>query len=434
MDAGIIGILLFAFLILLVIAGMPIAFAIGLSSLLGIWVFIGPNALSQLAVISYKFGTDPTLVLVPMFVVMAELLSKSGVAEQAFDAGSKWFSRLRGGLGATAAVAGMLFGACCGSSSGGTATIGLAAMPQLAKHRYDGGFAAGIIAAAGTLSIIIPPSAMFIIYGLLTEESIGKLFIAGILPGIITTTIFVIYILSYARFRPQDVEPSLSGVTWRDRFLSLKNIWVFILIALGVLGSIYAGICTPTESACVGAFLSLIVAALYRKLTWRSLRDVLFSAARISCFIIFILFSAFTFSYLLTYLGIPQLIAETIVKSGMSDTTFVILTMFIFLILGCLLDPAGILVLTLPTLVPVMRILNIDFIWYGVLVTMCMMIGNLTPPVGLNLFVMKTIAPHIPMRKIVMGTVPFVALIIVGMLIVFFFPQVATYLPDMMRN
>jgi len=434
MDVGIIGILLFVLLIGLVFVGMPIAFAIGLSSLLGIWIFIGPNALSQLAVISYKFGTDSTLILVPMFVVMAELLSKSGVAEQAFDAGSKWFNRVRGGLGATAEVAGMLFGACCGSSSGGTATIGLAVLPQLKKHGYDSGFAAGIVAAAGTLSVIVPPSAMLIIYGLLTEESIGKLFIAGILPGMVTTIIFVIYILVYAKFRPQDVEPAMPGVTWRERFVSLKNIWVFMLIAIGVLGSIYAGICTPTESACVGAFLSLVVAASYRKLTWRSLRDVLLSAARISCFIIFILFSAFTFSYLLTYLGIPQQIAETIVKSGMSGTTFVILTMFIFLILGCLLDPAGILVLTLPTLVPVMRILNIDFIWYGVLVTMCMMIGNLTPPVGLNLFVMKTIAPDIPMKRIIMGSAPFLALIIVGMLLVFFFPQIATFLPDMMRN
>ena len=432
MDIGIIGILIFAVLIVLIFAGLPIAFAIGLTALVGIWVFIGPDAMSQLATLSFKYASDPTFALVPLFVIMAELLSKSGVAEQAFDAANKWFGKVRGGLGVSTQVAGALFGACCGSSSGGTATIGLAAMPQLRKHKYESGFAAGMIASAGGLSILIPPSAILILYGILTEASIGKLFIAGILPGVVVLVLYSTYVLIHAKVRPQDAEPEMVNVTWGERFASLKNVWAFILIGLGVLGSIYAGICTALESASVGAFLSLVVAGVYRKLTWQNVTEAMLSAAKMSCFIFFILLAAFTFSYLINYLGIPMMLAEGIMASGMGATGFVLLSLGVFVVLGCLLDPAGIIVLTVPTLLPVMTALNVDFIWFGVILVLAMMIGNITPPVGINLFVVKNIAPDIPMTSIMRGTAPYVLLLLVAIALVFFFPAIATVLPNMM--
>ncbi len=434
MDWPIIAAALFLGLIVLLFTGLPIAFSIGLASLLGIWIFIGPDAMMQIANLCWKFGTDPGFTLIPLFILMAEFLSLSGVAAQAFAVTEKWLNRLPGSLGASSEVASSIFGACCGTSTGGAATMGLVCIPELLKRGYDRKLATGAVAAGGTLSIIIPPSGILILYGILTEQSIGRLFIAGAMPGLLITTVFVIYIVLYAKLRPQVAPQLQETVTWKDRFASLNRFWPFLLVILAVLGSIYLGIATATEAAAVGAFASLVIALAYRRLSWTNFKEALLRTARVSCFICFIIFTAFTFAYLLTYLRIPQELSTLLISSGMPATQIVIILNLVYLVLGMFIDPAGILVLTLPTVLPIIEAMGINPIWLGVLITMNMQIANLTPPVGLNLYVIKAISPEeVSLSDIVRGSMPFVALLVVSMMLVFFFPNIALWLPSFMR-
>jgi len=433
MDWITLGIVLFAALIILLFSGLPIAFSMGLAGLIGVWIFIAPDAMVQIANYCWKYGTDPGFSLIPMFILMAELLAVSGAASELFTSAEKWFNRLPGALGASAEVASCLFGACCGTSTGGAAAMGLVATPELLKRGYHPRLATGLVAAGGTLSIIIPPSGILILYGLLVEESIGKLFIAGIVPGVLITLLFILYIVIYAILKPQDA-PRLEGViTWKDRFKSLNKVWAFLLVAVIVLGSMYIGICTATEAGAVGAFTSLVLALAYRQLTWAKFGEVLYRTVRVTCFIFFIIFGALTFAYLLTYLRIPQELANLVIANGLSATQFVIALMLLYLVLGFFIEPAGIILLTIPTVSPVLHTLDINLIWLGILLTLTMQVANLTPPVGLNLFVMKSVCPEVSMGDIIRGSIPFALLILVGLAFVIAFPPLATWLPGFMK-
>jgi len=427
------GIVLFVGLVILIFTGLPIAFAMGLAGMVGVWVLIGPQAMVQIANYCWKYGTDPGFTLIPMFILMAELLAVSGAASELFTSAEKWFNRLPGALGASAEVASCIFGACCGTSTGGAAAMGLVATPELLKRGYDPKLSTGLVAAGGTLSIIIPPSGILILYGLIVEESIGKLFIAGIMPGLLITALFILYIVIYAIVKPQSA-PRLEGViTWKDRFNSLNRVWAFILVAVVVLGSMYFGVCTATEAGAVGAFASLVLALAYRQLTWPKFQEILYRTVRVSCFIFFIIFGALTFAYLLTYLRIPQELANLVITAGLSPLQFIVALMLLYLVLGFFIEPAGIILLTIPTVAPVLHTLDINLIWLGILLTLNMQVANLTPPVGLNLFVMKSVCPEVSMGDIIRGSIPFTLLILVGLALVIAFPMLATWLPGFMK-
>ena len=272
-----------------------------------------------------------------------------------------------------------------------------------------------------------------ILYALITEQSIGALFIAGIMPGIMMVVIFSLYIAIRAKLNPQ-IAPSLPGVTWKERFASLRGVWAFLLVIVTVLGTIYAGVCTATEAAAVGAFASFIIALVYRRMNWAVLKEALFRTVRTSCFIFFIIFGAMTFAYLLCYLRIPMELSALVASTGLSPIQVLIMINVLFLILGMFLDPAGILVLTLPVLFPVVQALGFNPIWFGVIMTMNMEMANITPPVGLNLFVIKSISPEeVTLGEIIRGAAPFVGLLALGIALLVIFPSIALWLPGMMR-
>lgn len=426
------AILLFLALFILLALGVPVAFSLGLSGLAGIYFFIGPQALGQLTILIVEYGTNPGFIVLPLFVIMAELIALSGAADDMFSAAQKWLNRLPGSLAISTTVASGVFGAACGTSSGGAAAMGLVTIPELLRRGYSPRLATGTVAAGGTLSILIPPSGIMIMYAIITENSIGKLFIAGIIPGVLMIGLFSLYILIYAKIKPQ-VAPSVPEVLWQEKLLSLKPIWAITLVILIVFGSIYAGVGTIHEAAALGAFAALLI-SMKRGLTWHKLKEVAVRTVTVSCFIFFIVFGAMTFGYLLAYLQIPLKLSEVIVGAGITPLAFIAAIMVLYLILGCFLDPASILVLTIPVLYPIVQKLGINPIWFGILTTINMEMANITPPVGLNLFVIKSISPpDITIGDIMIGSLPFVLLLAAGTVLIIAFPDIALWLPNYMK-
>lgn len=433
MEWYIYGIILFVGLFTLLAVGLPVGFSLGLASLAGILFFIGPHGLGQLNILVVEYATHPSFICLPLFILMAELIAISGAASDIFNAAQKWLNRLPGSLGISTMVASGVFGAACGTSSGGAAAMGLVTIPELLKRGYSRALATGTVAAGGTISILIPPSGIMILYALITEQSIGRLFIAGIIPGILMVGIFSLYILIHARVRPQDA-PSDHEYTWRERWASLRPIWVISLVIVIVFGSIYTGVGTINEAAAMGAFIAFLIAQ-QRKVSVQMLIEVAMRTARVTCFIFFIIFGAMTFGYLLSYLRIPFELSELMVAAGTTPVHFILMVMALFFILGCFLDPASILVLTLPVLYPTVLKLGINPIWFGILATVNMEMANVTPPVGLNLFVVKSVCPSdINLKDIIYGTAPFVILLAFGMGAIIIWPEIALWLPNTMMG
>jgi len=427
------ALILFIGLFVLLAIGLPVGFSLGLGSLAGILFFIGPRGLGQMNILMVEYATNPSFVCLPLFILMAELIAVSGAASDIFNATQKWLNRLPGSLGISTMVASGVFGAACGTSSGGAAAMGLVTIPELLRRGYSRALSTGTVAAGGTISILIPPSGVMILYALITEESIGRLFIAGIIPGIMMVSIFSLYILIHAKLRPQDA-PAGQRYTWREKWTSLRSIWVISIVIIIVFGSIYTGIATINESAAMGAFVAFLI-ALQRKVSFHMLVEVAIRTARVTCFIFFIIFGAMTFGYLLSYLNIPFALSELMIRAGTTPLLFILMTMILFFILGCLLDPASILVLTLPVLYPTVLKLGIDPIWFGILATVNMEMANVTPPVGLNLFVVKSVCPpDISLKDIIYGTSPFVVLLAVGIAAIIIWPKIALWLPNTMMG
>ena len=427
------AVFLFIGLGFLLALGVPVAFSLGLISFGGIYFFIGPQGLGQILILMIDYGTNPGFICLPLFVIMAELIALCGAAGDIFNAVQKWLNRLPGSLAISTTVASGAFGAACGTSSGGAAAMGLVTIPELLSRGYSRSLTTGTVAAGGTLSILIPPSGIMILYCLITENSIGRLFIAGIIPGIMMVLLFSLYIMIYAILRPE-VAPPFGPVSWRERVDSLRPIWAISLVVFIVFGSIYSGVGTVNEAAALGAFAALII-AIQRGITWHRIKEMALRTTHVTCFIFFIIFGAMTFGYLLAYLRIPFELSQMIGGSGISPMGIIASIMILYIILGCFLDPASILVLTVPILYPIIEKLGFNPIWFGILATINMEMGNITPPVGLNLFVIKSISPAgITMTEIVRGSLPFVGILAVGLILVMAFPQIALWLPDTMMG
>jgi tripartite ATP-independent transporter DctM subunit len=380
-----------------------------------------------------QYGTHFLFIILPLFIFMAEVMFFTGIGDEAFNAAHKWLGRLPGGLCMAGVVACGIFAAVCGSSTATAATIGLVAMPGLMDRGYAKDLSAGSLAAGGTLGILIPPSGIMILYGIITETSIGDLFIAGFIPGIMMVALFCLYILFRAVIKPE-AAPPLPGVSWSERFSSLIPIWAVIVVMLVILGGIYAGVATPTEVAALGAFITTLFALGRGKLSWSNLRESFLRTARTTCFVFFIVIGAMSFGWLLAYLDIPYRLGEVIVNADLSPLLILVLMNVTLLFLGCFIDPAGMLVLTMPLFFPIAKKFGFDPVWFGVIMTMNMECGNITPPVGLNLFVMKGICPDdVTIGDIVKGVVPFFILLLVGMVLIIAFPQIALWLPGTMK-
>jgi C4-dicarboxylate transporter DctM subunit len=431
MSIGLLSILIVILLILIIGIGTPIGFGLGFLGLIGMLSFLDIGNLYQIAEIAANTGTNLFMIALPLFILMAEIVSFSGIGDDMYTAAHRWFSWLPGGLAISSVATCTGFAAICGSSPATAATIGLISIPEMTKRGYNRYLAIGSIAAGGTLGILIPPSITMIIYGVITEVSIGKLFIAGIIPGIILAAILSTAIALAVKVKP-GLAPRMEGVTWKERLSSLKRVWAFIVLAISIIGTIYAGIATPTESAAIGATFAIIIALVYQRLTIKSLHGAVVRTVAVTAMIMFLVIGGNTLAFLLSTLTIPQYITELITSLEVSRWTIMIIINIILVIMGCLLDPMAIMVISLPILFPIVTKLGFDPVWFGVIVTINVEIGMITPPVGLNLFILKGTIPGITMKDIVVGSIPFVLLLMIGLVVIMVFPLLATWLPARM--
>jgi len=432
MEWYFLALILFAALIALIVIGMPIGFALGFIGVVGLIVLVGPQSLTLVGSLVWEKGTSWTLVCLPLFIFMAEVMVFTGIGSDAFKAANLWLGWLPGGVGVATVAACAVFAAACGSSTACATAIGIMSIPEMMKLGYRKGMAAGVTAAGGTLGILIPPSIVMIIYGTLTEQSIGHLFVAGIIPGIILGAIFAIYIIITAVMHPE-VAPRPVAVTWHERWASLKGVIGLIVIMAFVFGTLYTGVCTPVEVAGAGALMALIMALIYRKLNWSNLKSAFLHTVRTNAFIFFILFGAVIFTGLVCYLGISEDMVIWMTGLGLPHWGILIIIYVIYLILGMFLDPTGMMMLTLPFLFPVVVKLGYDPIWFGVVVTVLCEMGYITPPFGFNLYIIKGISPpEVGLGDIIRGCVPFVVLMLIAVAIYTIFPQVVLFLPSTM--
>lgn len=419
-------------LLFLLAMGCPIAIALGVLGSAGIFILGGASGLTQIVSIAFNQTTTFVIACLPLFIFMAQILMFTAMSSDLFNLGSAWLGQIPGGLLHSTVFSCAVFAAVTGSSAAEAATIGLVAVPELTSRKYDKRLVMGTIAGGATLGILIPPSMAFIIYGLTVEESIGRLFIAGVIPGIIMAVSFSAYIM-FRVLRNPGLAPPPPKQTWRARILSLSNSWQVVLLILLVLGSIYLGIGTPTEAAALGVVGALTIALVHRKITWANLRNAFLKASQTATFVIFLIIGALILGYLMTILQIPQNLSRLLLSLPVSRWLILAMIQVLWIVLGMLLEPISIMVITLPLLHPAIIALGFDSIWFAVIMVLNMEIACITPPVGVNLYVLKGIVPpEVSLGDIIRGSVPFVLMLIGGMVLIAVFPELALFLPGTM--
>lgn len=425
MDWALPSLVILAGLIAALLVGVPIAFALGGISLLGIIVFIDPSALSAISNITWGASNEFILTAVPLFLLMSEVILFTGIGADLFSTMEKWFGRLPGGLAVGSVISCAIFGAVSGTGVGVAAIVGGIAVPEMLKRGYKEEMATGSVASASAIGMVIPPSLPFIIYGVVTQTSVGDLFIAGILPGLMLTGFYALYIIWSSR---KDKNLNLISYTWKEKFKSLLSVTPVLILIIITIGSIYAGLATPTEAAGVGAFGSLVIAAAYRRLNRQNLKSALAKAARGSSMVLLITMGAMLFGYLLTSLQIPQALSTWVISIGVSRWVVFAILMIAYIFLGMFLEAVSVILITMPIVYPIITALHFDPIWFAVVLIINMCIAVVTPPVGLCTYVVKGVAPQVSISTIVRGTIPFLLLDVAAILLLVFFPQIALVL------
>jgi tripartite ATP-independent transporter DctM subunit len=419
-------------------SGMPIAFALGVTSLIAIFLFMDPYQISMMAETIYEGVNDFSLLSIPLFLFMGMIVAISRAGGDLYECFHRWLYKIPGGLGIGNIAGCAVFAALTGSSPATAAAIGTMGIPEMRKRGYPEGLATGIITAGGTLGILIPPSVTMIIYGIATETSIGKLFIAGIIPGLLVAILFSLWVpVSYIRHGRKNTG-AIAGTknesySLVQRISSTVKVLPFIVVVLLVLGSLYTGWATPSEAAAVGAFLILVIAIIFYKMYHpREIWKILLQTTNESTMLMMIIATSFLFGAVLTNLFIAQTLTHAITDMQVNRWVTMFMINILLLVMGCFLPPVAIILIVSPIIHPIITGLGFDPIWFGVLMTLNLEAGLITPPVGLNLYVVKGIAPDIPLSTILRGSVPFILLLLLGMVILCFFPQLATWLPGMM--
>jgi len=417
--------------ILVMLTGMPIAFALGIVSVGALIAFEGLGSLDFL-VETFMGGLDDfTLVSIPMFVLMGAAVASSRAGRDLYEALDRWLYRVPGGLVISNLGACALFAALTGSSPATCAAIGKMGIPEMRKRGYPDEIATGSIAAGGTLGILIPPSLTFILYGIATESSIGRLFLAGVVPGIMLTALFMAWTWFSVHRSGHRLYAADFRWSWREKFASLPKVLPFLAIIFTVMWALYGGVATPSEAAGVGALFCLLLAVvIYRMWRVRDLVAIFRDTTKESVMILMIIGTSILFAYMLTNLYLTQSLAEWI--AGLDVNRWVLMAAInaMLLVAGCFLPPAAVILMTTPILLPIITAAGFDVIWFGVILTINMEVGLITPPVGLNLYVINGIAPDVPLPKILWGSLPYALCMIVAIVILCVFPGIATWLPD----
>ena len=417
------------FIIFLLVIGMPVAFTLSVAGILGIIQFVDVSFLSQVPVIAYKTLDSYVLTSVPLYILMSQIMLTGRVGSGLFELGSKWMGHLPGGLGIATIFACAIFAAISGSSVATAVTIGARAIPEMLKRGYDRKLVVGSVAAGGTLGILIPPSIPMILYGTITDESVGKLFMSGVVPGALLTVLFICYIVFASWDKPR--EPRSSHA---EKMKSLReNIWGLFLPVI-IIGGIYTGIFTPTEAAAVGTVYALAITFfVYRSVTIQDMPAILRATIKTSCMIFSIMIGAMLFGYILTILQVPQALMRLVTEGDLNRWIVMLGINIMLLILGCVLETVSIILITLPMLYPIIKALGFDPIWFNVVLLINMELALITPPVGMNLFVIKGISEDSSIQDIIAGAAPFAAIMVFEILLLCFVPEIATWLPSVLK-
>ncbi len=434
MDWYWIALLLFGGLFFLISVRVPVYNSMGTMALVGMVFLLGPKTLPLLAQNTFQSLTNFVLIAIPLFVFMAEIVVITDLHRDVFEVLEAWLGKLPGGLGVSTIAGSATFAAITGSSAVNTAIMGLAATHQMRERGYDAKFAVGTVAAGGALGILIPPSIPMIVYGVVTEQSVGHLFMGGMVPGIMLALFFMVAIVIRCKLNPK-LAPSVTGVSSlslrKKLFLTGKAFPAFFLIII-VLGVIYLGIATPTEAAGLGCIVGLVLNIAYGKFSLKSLQEVLLRTVKTTCFILSILLAAMIYSAVVAHLGVLNYFSDYMTSLPLSPLGIIVMIMVLFLILGCFLDPTPIIVLTMPFLFPVVTKLGFDPIWFGVLATINMEMACITPPVGFNLFVMQGIVKDMSFGDIARGSAAFIPLQVLLLVLAILVPDIILWLPSRM--
>jgi tripartite ATP-independent transporter DctM subunit len=426
MVIGTIGIIL---MLLLVFLGMPIAWALMSISLAGIVYLIGlDQTLAASAPMYFNFLAKYEFSVIPMFVLMGSIGYNCGFLGEIFEVARKWFGRLPGGLAVSVVVAQTIFGACSGSSVAACVVIGKASIPIMRKTGYPDHFATGVVAGTGGLAVLIPPSVAMCIYGSLVDQSIGKMLVGGILPGLLSAFVFAVVIIWQGRKIPKDQ----AKYSWKEKFYAIRHLWLVVVLVMSVLGSIYGGISTATEAAACGAFAMFSIGVVTKTISKKALIESLRDTVKTTGMILIIILAAVLTARFLTLSGMSHGIVEWIAQAQVPRFVIFMLIVCVYLFLGCFVGGTGMMVMTLPVFFPIMMNLGYDPIWFGIIVVVMCEVAYITPPVGVNLYAVKSVAPDVPIGQIIRGAMPYVTRDLFVTFILYLFPQIVTFLPNMM--
>jgi C4-dicarboxylate transporter DctM subunit len=433
MTPTMMGLTSFVVLVLLMFLKIPVGFVMAIVGFTGFGLLISWDAsLGLLARDFFSVFSSYNLTVIPLFVFMGQVAHHSGMSGRLFNTAHKFLGHLPGGLAIATIGACAGFSAICGSTSATAATMASVALPQMKKYNYDPALATGVVAAGGSLGILIPPSTIFIIYGIMTEQSIGKLFMAGVLPGILLTLLFILTIVIWTHLRP-DICEKAPKAAWKERIASLTGVIETFILFIMVMGGLFVGLFTPTEAAAIGAFGTLLIALIGRNLSWRGLIRSLDETTRVSCMIFVIVAGATVFGHFLAVTGIPANIGTWVSQLALPPPVIIGLIILIYLVLGCLMDSLAMIMLTIPIFFPVVTTLGYDPIWFGVIIVLVTEMGVITPPVGINVYVVAGVARDVPLHVIFKGATHLLMALLVTAILLILFPQIATFLPSLMK-
>jgi C4-dicarboxylate transporter, DctM subunit len=423
----------FAAIFILALMRVPLAFAMGIVGFAGIGFTRGWNpAFASAAQVVYETGFAYTLSVIPLFILMGNFVARAGLAHELFEAAYSFIGHVRGGLAHATVAACAGFGAICGSSIATAATMSKVAYPSMRKLGYSDSMSTGVMAAGGTLGIMIPPSTIMVIYGIVTETNIGKLFAAGVIPGLMTAAMLMLAIV-YMTSRDPEHAPAGRRSTWPERWRALRGIWGVLVLVLVVLGGIYGGFFTATEGAGFGAAGAFLFATARRRLSWRSLFEVLVESARTTAMLFTLLIAATLFANFVNFTTLPGDLKDWITHMGLSPIMVVVAMMAVYVLLGTVMEELTMVLLTIPLFFPIVTSMGFDPIWFGVLIVMIVQIGLISPPVGMNLFVLNALLPNVGLGNIFRGCWPFVFVMVLMLGVLIAFPSLSLWLPSLMR-
>jgi tripartite ATP-independent transporter DctM subunit len=431
---GILGFILFCGLIVI---RVPISYGLAGVGTMGLFYIYGPQkAIAFIPQQIYTHASNFTFAAIPLFLLMGYLAFYADLSKDAYDAARAWFGKIPGGLAVATIYACAIFGACSGSSLAECAVFSKIAIPEMVASKYNKKLALGVVAAAGGLDVLIPPSILMVVYGVMTETSVGKLLVAGILPGILYAVIFAVAVTLFCYFKPSyGPKASHADTSWKAKMIAIKKIWGVVLLFGLVLGAIYTGWATPDEAAAVGVFGSFLLVLFRKKFNWRNFNEAVIDSTKATAMIFLLLGGACVFTAFMSVTGVVSAIAKWIIGMNLPLWGLLGFLYILYLIMGCFLDAVSMMLLTMPFVVPILQAKGLSLIWFGVIICMLCVIGAITPPLGLNVYVMKgALGKEVKLEEIFAGALPFVFLMVLITIILSIFPQISLFLPDLMMG